>query len=104
MFKKQWLAFLFAFVVPLVAVSRWRGGSSKVEITEGKAGLPLRLPVDHQGDVADAQKTQKKAFDTLGQAGLKPRDDMLMLRSARTCICRRWKSTAPAPAWRGWEN
>jgi DNA gyrase inhibitor GyrI len=76
---KQWLAFLLAFVVPLVTVFWWWGGFSKVEISEGEAG-PYRFAyLDHQGDIADARKTQKKVFDALRQADLEPRDNMLML-------------------------
>lgn len=76
---KQWPAFLLAFVVPLVAVFWWWGGFSKVEISAGEAGPYRFVYLDHQGDIADARKTQKKVFDALKQAGLEPGDNMLML-------------------------
>ncbi len=79
MFKKQWLAFLLAFVVPLVAVFWWWGGFSRVDISEEEAGPYRFVYLDHEGDIADARKTQKKVFDTLKQAGLEPRDNMVML-------------------------
>ncbi|HYP66779.1 MAG TPA: hypothetical protein VEP67_00835 [Thiobacillaceae bacterium] len=79
MFKKPWLAFLLAFLVPLVAVFWWWGGFSKVEISEGEAGPYRFVYLDHQGDIAEARKTQKIVFDTLRQAGLEPADNMIML-------------------------
>lgn len=79
MFKKQWLAFLLAFVVPLVAVFWWWGGFNRVEISEAEAGPYRFVYLEHEGDIADARKTQKKVFDALKQAGLEPGDNMLML-------------------------
>jgi len=76
---KQWPAFLLAFVVPLVAVFWWWGGFSKVDISAGDAGPYRFVYLDHQGDIADARKTQKKVFDALKQADLEPGDNMLML-------------------------
>lgn len=79
MFKKQWPAILLAFIVPVVAVFWWWGGFNKVEITEGEAGPYRYAYLDHQGDIADARKTQKKVFDTLKQAGIEPGDNVVVL-------------------------
>lgn len=79
MIKKQWLAFLLAFVVPLVAVFWWWGGFSTVEISEAEAGPYRFVYLEHEGDIADARKTQKKVYDALMQAGLEPGDNMIML-------------------------
>ena len=79
MFRKQWPAFLLAFVAPLVAVFWWWGGFSKVDISSGEAGPYRFVYLEHQGDIADARKTQKKVFDALKQADLEPGDNMLML-------------------------
>lgn len=79
MFKKQWPAFLLAFVVPLVAVFWWWGGFSTVEISEGEAGPYRFVYLDHQGDIADARKTQRKVYEALKQVGLEPGDNMVML-------------------------
>jgi DNA gyrase inhibitor GyrI len=78
-FKKQWPAFLLAFVLPLAAVFWWWGGFSTVEISAGEAGPYHFVYLDHQGDIADARKTQKKVHDALKQAGLEPGDNMLIL-------------------------
>jgi effector-binding domain-containing protein len=78
-FRKQWPAFLLAFVVPIVAVFWWWGGFDKVNITEGEAGPYRYAYLDHEGDIGNARKTQKKVFDSLKQGGIEPGDNVIVL-------------------------
>ena len=79
MLKRQWPAILLAFVLPVMAVFWWWGGFSKVEITEGEAGPYHFAYLDHEGDIADARKTQRKVFDALKLAGIEPGDNVVVL-------------------------
>jgi DNA gyrase inhibitor GyrI len=78
-FKKQWPAFILAFVIPLVVVCWWWGGFSKVRITEGEAG-PYRFAyLEHDGDIGNIRKTQKKVFDALVHSGVDPGENIIVL-------------------------
>jgi len=62
-FKKQWPAFLLAFVLPLVAVFWWWGGFSSVEVTEKLAGPYRYAYIDYHGPISNMRKSQRAALD-----------------------------------------
>ena len=63
MFKKQWPAFLLAFVVPLLAVYWWWGGFAAVSVTETEAGPYRYAYLDYEGPISNMRKTQRAALD-----------------------------------------
>ena len=68
MFKKQWPAFLLAFVLPLLAVFWWWGGFNAVSVTETEAGPYRYAYLDYDGPISNMRKTQRKAFDAFNAA------------------------------------
>ena len=62
MLKKQWPAFLLAFVLPLVAVFWWWGGFSAVSVSETEAGPYRYAYLDYEGPISNMRKTQRKAL------------------------------------------
>lgn len=79
MFRKQWLAFLLAFVVPLVGVYWWWGGFNSARVSEGESGPYLYAYLEHAGDIAKLPKTQEKVFALLKQAGIEPAQTITIL-------------------------
>ena len=63
MFKKQWPAFLLAFVLPLLAVFWWWGGFSPVSVTETEAGPYRYAYIDYEGPISNMRKSQRTALD-----------------------------------------
>lgn len=59
MFKKQWLAFLLAFVLPIVLVYAWWGGFRAASVTETQAGPYRYAYLDYEGPISDMRKTQR---------------------------------------------
>lgn len=62
MFKKQWPAFLLAFVLPLIGVFWWWGGFSAVGVTETEAGPYRYAYLDYDGPISNMRKTQRAAL------------------------------------------
>lgn len=62
MLKKQWPAFLLAFVLPLVAVFWWWGGFSAVSVSETEAGPYRYAYLDYEGPISNMRKTQRQAL------------------------------------------
>lgn len=81
MLKKQWPAFLLAFVLPLLAVFWWWGGFATVHVSEGEAG-PYRYGyLDYEGPISDMRKTQREALKKFDQAGVPAGDTITVLFS-----------------------
>lgn len=63
MFKKQWPAFLLAFVLPLLAVFWWWGGFNTVSVTETEAGPYRYAYLDYEGPISNLRKSQRAALE-----------------------------------------
>ncbi len=68
MFKKQWPAFLLAFVLPILAVFWWWGGFSTVAVTETEAGPYRYAYLDYEGPISNMRKSQRTALDKFTEA------------------------------------
>lgn len=62
MFKKQWPAFVLAFVVPLLAVFWWWGGFNSVSVTETEAGPYRYAYLDYDGPISNLRKSHRTAL------------------------------------------
>ena len=63
MFKKQWPAFVLAFVLPLLAVFWWWGGFNPVNITETEAGPYRYAYLEYDGPISNVRKSHRTALD-----------------------------------------
>lgn len=73
-FKKQWPAFVLAFVLPLLAVYWWWGGFNAVTVSETEAG-PYRFAyLDYEGPISNMRKTQRRVLDAFSAAKVEPGD------------------------------
>lgn len=79
MIKKQWPAFLLAFVLPLLGVYWWWGGFNAATVAETESGPHFYAYLEHTGDLGKLPKTQAKVFALLEQAGIKPGDTITVL-------------------------
>jgi len=79
LFKKQWPAFLLAFVLPLMGVYWWWGGFNSAKVTAGESGPYFYAYLEHIGDIAKLPKTQEKVFRLLKQANIEPGDTITVL-------------------------
>lgn len=61
--KKQWPAFVLAFVLPLLAVFWWWGGFNTVSVTETEAGPYRYAYLDYEGPISNMRKSQREALD-----------------------------------------
>jgi hypothetical protein len=77
--KKQWPAFLLAFVLPLLGVYAWWGGFSSARVEEAQSGPYFYAYLDHAGDLAKLPKTQERVFALLKHAGIEPGDTLTVL-------------------------
>ena len=68
MFKKQWPAFVLAFVLPILAVFWWWGGFNAVSVTETVAGPYRYAYLDYEGPISNMRKTQRTALDRFTEA------------------------------------
>ena len=68
MFKKQWPAFLLAFVLPILAVFWWWGGFNAVSVTETVAGPYRYAYLDYEGPISNMRKSQRTALDKFSEA------------------------------------
>ena len=68
MFKKQWPAFVLAFVLPILAVFWWWGGFSTVSVTETVAGPYRYAYLDYEGPISNMRKSQRTALDRFTEA------------------------------------
>ena len=79
MFKKQWPAFVLAFVLPLVAVFWWWGGFSAVSVTETEAGPYRYAYLDYEGPISNMRKTQRKVLEAFTVAQVEAGDTISVL-------------------------
>ena len=79
MFKKQWPAFVLAFLLPLLAVFWWWGGFNAVSVTETEAGPYRYAYLDYDGPISNLRKTQRKALDEFNAAGVKAGDTISVI-------------------------
>ncbi|MHB1215759.1 MAG: hypothetical protein ACYCY9_12305 [Thiobacillus sp.] len=70
MLKKQWPAFVLAFVLPLLAVFWWWGGFNPVSVTETMAGPYRYAYLDYDGPISNVRKSQRAALDKFTAANV----------------------------------
>ena len=79
MFKKQWPAFLLAFVLPVVIVYAWWGGFRTPGVSETQTG-PYRFAyLDYEGPISNMRKTQRAASQAFVKSGVQPGDTFTVL-------------------------
>ena len=81
MLKKQWPAFVLAFVLPLLGVFWWWGGFSAVDVTESEAGPYRYAYLDYEGPISNMRKTQRKALDEFNAAKVEAGDTISVILS-----------------------
>lgn len=77
--RKQWPAFILAFVLPLLAVYWWWGGFNAATVMETESGPHFYAYLEHSGDLGKLPKTQDKVYRLLKQAGIEPGDTITVL-------------------------
>jgi hypothetical protein len=78
-FRNQWLAFLLAFVVPLVGVFAWWGGFNTAHVVETEAGPYRYAYLDYEGPIGNMRKTQKAVLEAFAKAGVAEGDTFTVL-------------------------
>jgi hypothetical protein len=78
-FKKQWPAFVLAFIVPLLAVFWWWGGFNAVSVTETEAGPYRYAYLDYEGPISNMRKTQRKVLDEFNVAKVEAGDTISVI-------------------------
>ncbi len=81
MFKKQWLAFVLAFVLPLVAVFWWWGGFSAVSVSETEAGPYRYAYLEYEGPISNIRKPQRTVLDKFTLAKVEAGDTINVILS-----------------------
>lgn len=79
MFKKQWPAFVLAFIMPLVAVFWWWGGFNAVSVTETEAGPYRYAYLDYEGPISNMRKSQRAALDKFTASGVAAGDTISVI-------------------------
>ena len=79
MLKKQWPAFLLAFVLPLLGVFWWWGGFATVQVTDTEAGPYRYAYLDYDGPLNNMRKTQRRALDEFNAASIPAGDTITVL-------------------------
>jgi len=77
--KKQWPAFVLAFVLPLLAVYWWWGGFNAVSVTEAEAGPYRYAYLDYEGPISNMRKSQRKALDEFNAARVEAGDTISVI-------------------------
>lgn len=70
--KKHWMAFVLAFLLPLLAIFWWWGGFNPVAIKEAQRGPYRYAYLEHSGDYAKLHPKQQQVFSILKAQGIKP--------------------------------
>jgi hypothetical protein len=78
-FKKQWPAFVLAFVLPLLAIFWWWGGFRVVSVTETEAGPYRYAYLEYEGPISNMRKTQRKALDEFNAAKVEAGDTISVI-------------------------
>ncbi len=81
MFKKQWSAFVLAFVVPILLVYGWWGGFRSASITQAEAGPYRYAYLDYEGPISAMRKTQKQVLQAFVQSRIAEGDTLTVLLS-----------------------
>ncbi|MFO7541547.1 MAG: hypothetical protein R6W97_01895 [Thiobacillus sp.] len=79
MFKKQWPAFLLAFVLPLLAVFWWWGGFNSVSVVETEAGPYRYAYLDYDGPINNMRKSQRAVLDKFERANVEAGDTISVI-------------------------
>lgn len=79
MFRKQWPAFVLAFLLPLVAVFWWWGGFASVSITTTEAGPYRYAYLDYDGPISNMRKTQRSALEKFTAAQVEAGDTISVI-------------------------
>lgn len=106
MFRKQWPAFVLAFVLPIVAVFWWWGGFASVSVAETEAGPYRYAYVEYEGPISNMRKTQRTALQKFKAAKVDAGDTISVIltdpRAAngkvRAQLGYRLADNAPVPA------
>ncbi len=77
--KKQWPAFVLAFVLPLLAVYWWWGGFNSVVVTETEAGPYRYAYLDYAGPISNMRKSQRAVLDKFSQAKIEAGDTISVI-------------------------
>jgi hypothetical protein len=78
-FKKQWPAFVLAFIVPLLAVFWWWGGFSSVSVSETEAGPYRYAYLDYEGPISNMRKTQRSVLAKFDAAKVEAGDTISVI-------------------------
>lgn len=81
MFKKQWPAFLLAFVLPIVLVYAWWGGFRAATVTQAEAGPYRYAYLDYQGPISAMRKTHKTALQAFAKSRVREGDTFTVILS-----------------------
>lgn len=81
MFKKQWPAFLLAFVLPIVLVYAWWGGFRSATVTQAEAGPYRYAYLDYQGPISAMRKTHKTALQAFAKSHVREGDTFTVILS-----------------------
>lgn len=81
MFKKQWPAFLLAFVLPVVLVYAWWGGFRTASVSATESGPYRYAYLDYEGPISNMRKTQRAASQAFVQAGVPAGDTFTVVLS-----------------------
>ena len=79
MFRKQWPAFVLAFILPLLAVFWWWGGFNAVGVTETEAGPYRYAYLDYEGPISDMRKSQRAVLDKFTAARVAAGDTLSVI-------------------------
>lgn len=79
MIRKQWPAFLLAFVLPVVLVYWWWGGFNRVQVTETEAGPYRYAYLDYEGPISNMRKTQRAVLIRFNRAGVDAGDTISLI-------------------------
>lgn len=79
MFKKQWPAFVLAFLVPLLAVFVWWGGFNSVSVSETEAGPYRYAYLDYEGAMSNMRKSQRSVLEKFSAAGVAAGDTISVI-------------------------
>jgi effector-binding domain-containing protein len=77
--KKQWPAFVLAFVLPLLAVFWWWGGFNAVSVTETEAGPYRYAYLDYEGPISNMRKPQREVLEKFTQSQVVPGDTINLI-------------------------
>ncbi len=81
MLRKQWPAFVLAFILPLLAVFWWWGGFRSVSVVETEAGPYRYAYLDYAGPISNMRSSQRKVLEKFTAAGVPAGDTISVILS-----------------------